>query len=573
MKAHALRLTLASLLAVSVGAAEIVTHQPLTPRTIQIVPPSEPALVLDDPYHQVMLFTTSWLAGRFGALTGPSHPITTTVMTPAPAAESADVLRLGVPHDAWTVRSYGSRRDYGLSPNFPWTIAQAGFECVKLDEITTPRFEVVSDGVEPVAVRETWLLDAAPDLLAFEQELRPVGDSYASSSVAITLRVTNLGATPAAIGARLMLNPDIGISLGGNDGPFLALRPPDPPVEPLPHLEREFRAPTQREWDEYGFQRPSRMHWLYHLGGSLVGTSTLVPPATPPDLFQHSRGQDPFGDGLYFACFSYLLHEPPRPVANDFSAVDSAIAYIWGDTEDRARVLAPGETFEATTHVYAYIDYPLTCSVATPPVTECEGLRTGVLLDGSASAAIDGTPLAFRWSSIDPSVSFDDPTSERPIMLVSGPGRYPVHLTTEVGPYGGEADTTVEVVDTTPPQVRRISVTPSTLWPPNHRMVPVTVSVEAGDECDPAPVARLVSVASSEPDETRRGGDGSTTSDIRGAALGTPDFQLELRAERRGAGQRRTYTLSYEVTDASGNATRTSVDVVVPHDRRARPRR
>lgn len=121
------------------------------------------------------------------------------------------------------------------------------------------------------------------------------------------------------------------------------------------------------------------------------------------------------------------------------------------------------------------------------------------------------------------------------------------------------------VRDTTPP-VLQVSADPSQLWPPNHRMVPVHVKVEATDDLDPAPVVVLVSVTSNEPDNGL--GDGDTADDIQDATPGSDDRDVSLRAERSGTGSGRVYTLTYEARDAAGNVATRAVTVTVPVSRR-----
>ena len=119
----------------------------------------------------------------------------------------------------------------------------------------------------------------------------------------------------------------------------------------------------------------------------------------------------------------------------------------------------------------------------------------------------------------------------------------------------------VTVVDTRPPVVT-VSVTPSSLWPPNHRMVSVhaNVRVQEGQSFK----VRLESVQSDEPDNGL--GDGDTAGDIQGADLGTADFDFELRAERSGRGNGRCYTITYRVVDASGRETPAKARLFVRHD-------
>ena len=116
------------------------------------------------------------------------------------------------------------------------------------------------------------------------------------------------------------------------------------------------------------------------------------------------------------------------------------------------------------------------------------------------------------------------------------------------------------IVDNTPPELK-ISVTPSMLWPPNHQMVTVTPVISVTDNCDPAPQVKLLSVTSSESDNGL--GDGDTANDI----VQNSDGTISLRAERSGKGSGRVYTITYQTTDASGNAVTATATVTVPHNK------
>jgi hypothetical protein len=125
-----------------------------------------------------------------------------------------------------------------------------------------------------------------------------------------------------------------------------------------------------------------------------------------------------------------------------------------------------------------------------------------------------------------------------------------------------ESSADVTVFDTTPPIIESLSVTPTTLWPPNHKMVPVFAEVVATDTCDPNPVCAIVAVNSDEPQEGT--GDGNFSPDW--LLLG--GLTADLRAERAGPRDGRVYTLTVECTDTSGNVSLpATADVSVPHDR------
>ena len=116
-------------------------------------------------------------------------------------------------------------------------------------------------------------------------------------------------------------------------------------------------------------------------------------------------------------------------------------------------------------------------------------------------------------------------------------------------------------LDVNPPVIT-LSVTPDILWPPNHKMIPIMITVSANDDFDPNPTLVLDLISVNEGDNTV--GDGSTTNDIEVGEEGT----IYLRAERSGTGGGRTYTITYKATDASGNSASASTTVTVPHDRK-----
>jgi endo-1,4-beta-xylanase len=128
----------------------------------------------------------------------------------------------------------------------------------------------------------------------------------------------------------------------------------------------------------------------------------------------------------------------------------------------------------------------------------------------------------------------------------------------------GFGDLIIAPVDTTPPTLT-VFATPSVLWPPSHRLVPISVSVSASDDSGSVSVV-LVSITSNEPDEGL--GDGDTANDVEQADFGAFDADFLLRAERSGTGSGRVYTITYEATDPSGNTTTASAAVTVPVSQR-----
>lgn len=125
------------------------------------------------------------------------------------------------------------------------------------------------------------------------------------------------------------------------------------------------------------------------------------------------------------------------------------------------------------------------------------------------------------------------------------------------GPIGNTVDGLELVVSACPP-TPTVTVSPATLWPPNHQMVDVTVSYTL-PECA-APATCELSVQSNEP--VNDGGDGNTA----------PDFEVldpthvSLRAERAGGGTGRIYSIVVTCTDVLGQTGTATAVVTVPHD-------
>src|SRR5207302_692554 len=79
--------------------------------------------------------------------------------------------------------------------------------------------------------------------------------------------------------------------------------------------------------------------------------------------------------------------------------------------------------------------------------------------------------------------------------------------------------------DTTPPTIRSLTATPTNIWPENHKMVDVTILADVVDNCDTAPVTRIVSVTANQP--VIDPGSGNTSPDY----IITGNLTLTLRAE------------------------------------------
>jgi len=133
-----------------------------------------------------------------------------------------------------------------------------------------------------------------------------------------------------------------------------------------------------------------------------------------------------------------------------------------------------------------------------------------------------------------------------------------VTCTSQAGP---SCSFTVTVNDTEPPEITNASVDKPVLWPPNHRLVDVTVDYNVTDNCPLPPVSCTLSVTSNEP--VNGTGDGDTSPDW----IVLDAHHVLLRAERAGNGNGRIYTITITCVDSGGNSSSEQVEVMVPHDR------
>lgn len=190
-------------------------------------------------------------------------------------------------------------------------------------------------------------------------------------------------------------------------------------------------------------------------------------------------------------------------------------------------------------------------------------------MNGTASDP-DNDTLNYAWTQLaGPAVTLSDPFSAAtsflaPLVLPAGEVLI-FELIVGDG-YGGVAfdDVTITVQNVNDPpacELARPSV--AELWPPNHKMIPVTIV----GVTDPNKDSVTITVIDVTQDEPVNGlGDGDTSPDAvvqGGTAL--------LRAERAGAGNGRVYRITFQADDGVDGICTGTVTVCVPHDRKAHP--
>jgi uncharacterized repeat protein (TIGR03803 family) len=181
-----------------------------------------------------------------------------------------------------------------------------------------------------------------------------------------------------------------------------------------------------------------------------------------------------------------------------------------------------------------------------PPVARCHDVTVSAGANCAADASVDN-------GSSDPDAGDTITVRQEP------PGPYPLGtnrvmlVVTDNHGASNSCTAMVTVMDTTAPTIGDVGVAPNVLWPPNGKLVEVTVDYTATDDC--GGVTNVLVVSSNE-----------ATS---GASNGTDwaiedEHHVQLRAERLGAGSGRVYTVTLISTDNAGNSSTGSAVVTVP---------
>jgi hypothetical protein len=235
------------------------------------------------------------------------------------------------------------------------------------------------------------------------------------------------------------------------------------------------------------------------------------------------------------------------------------ITEVTGDPSFVFGGMAPGDSVDLYTII---LDAPSSGLTSTVQIRELSGTRTGrVVFRGvfsdtgnaigslSADAATGRGLLKLTWNGTD----YAAYVNVYSVLMINRTAY------TMSWVYGTEAAVDPCGADASAPTIA-MPMTGASLWPANHKMVRVAQGIGASDDLDSLPTLE-VSVTSSEP---VTGPDDDTTPDWVVSPNGDGTFDVWVRAERRGSGDGRVYTITATATDACGKTTTETRTVSVP---------
>ena len=200
---------------------------------------------------------------------------------------------------------------------------------------------------------------------------------------------------------------------------------------------------------------------------------------------------------------------------------------------------------------------------AGPDITKAAGSL--VQLIGSGADPDGDAILGYQWvQTTGPAVTLSDPASAAPTFPAPATAST---LTFTLQVSDGETLSAPDEVRVTvlesndPPACTAARASQSVLWPPNHKLVPVTIAGLSDPDGDPV----QVTINGVRQDEPVNGlGDGDSSPD---AVVQTGGVVL-LRVERAGGGNGRVYAVSFTARDGHGGQCDGTVRISAPPNMR-----
>jgi hypothetical protein len=278
-------------------------------------------------------------------------------------------------------------------------------------------------------------------------------------------------------------------------------------------------------------------------------TSTDVAANTPATwdhwITQYTSTQALLGSSTSF---------PPGWSDNNFAAQDAPTS----DLTDQIMQGIDGTSVVANKLVNVELKYINTGNGARAGLVQVFGLPAGTSWSRFAPWSCVGCTLLFSmalnttatWTTI--SGSFTPTTTYAAVAIgiqLGGP--------TSIANSGFRAVDDVSLSQNQPPDCSSATASPSSLWPPNHQFVNISVVGVTDPDGDPFSIT-IDSIFQDEP--VLSPGSGNTSPDGTGVGTST----ARVRAEREGSGNGRVYHIGFTADDGNGGTCTGEVLVGVP---------
>jgi hypothetical protein len=291
---------------------------------------------------------------------------------------------------------------------------------------------------------------------------------------------------------------------------------------------------------------------------------TVSIDSTPPETTA-SVSPGPNGSGWNNADPTVTLS------ATDGASADSGvqqITYSANGAQTIAQTVVPGASASLSisaegTTIVTFFATDNAGNVESPKTMVVKLDKTPPAISGSRAPAAN----AFGWNNTNVTVAFQCADnlsgmaagSPPDPIVVAGEGSNQTVAATCVDLAGNTASASVSGIniDKTSP-IASCSADPNVIWPPNHKLVPVSISVNVSDPLSGPAGFTLLSAVSNEPD--------SGNGDIQALIGGASATSGYVRAERLGSGSGRVYSFTYKGLDRAGNSSSCTTSVTVPHD-------
>ncbi len=261
---------------------------------------------------------------------------------------------------------------------------------------------------------------------------------------------------------------------------------------------------------------------------------------------------------------------------NDPSAPNDYLLLVGNDNDFRAPLVYHNGQIVGTNTIFAdnmLLAFRVGADSTAPSIT-CPAPST-VAAGTNCTAIVDLRNRAtVSDNSAAPVTVSQTPSPTAPLGL----GTHTITLiaTDAAGNRSQPCTTTVTVADQTRPMITGVVPSQTHLWPPNNKMVPVTVSVTGTDNCSSTLTCEIISITSNEDvagwkksakDKDDDGKDSRDPRDIQDWEVTGP-LSANLRAERNTQGKGRFYTITVRCMDEAGNESYSVAYVFVPKSAR-----